>query len=180
MVPARNNNHHGAVPSLVLIPLLMLLILLSSIKVWTHKQHSPPDVDNFRALRRSSGKPAAINSGMKSGLAVNPPTNAVRMRGSVAGCVVLSDRGSQRFLRALTYHRIVGSMEQSRILRGQRSDGIVLRPVAEERPQPPSLSRMPALQLDMNLGSQTRSVAARRLTHDYRDRGSRFRSRKFL
>ena len=42
------------------------------------------------------------------------PPNAVAMRGDVAGCVVHSDRGSQfrsrKFLRALTRHRLVGSM----------------------------------------------------------------------
>ena len=56
----------------------------------------------------------SIDSRMKSRLAVQALENAVAMRGDVAGCVVHSDRGSQfrsrKFLRALTRHRMVGSM----------------------------------------------------------------------
>jgi transposase InsO family protein len=56
----------------------------------------------------------SIDSRMKSSLAVNALNNAVAMRGDVAGCIVHSDRGSQfrsrKFLRALTRHRLVGSM----------------------------------------------------------------------
>ena len=56
----------------------------------------------------------SIDSRMKSSLAVRALENAVQMRGDVAGCVVHSDRGSQfrsrKFLRALTRHRLVGSM----------------------------------------------------------------------
>jgi putative transposase len=56
----------------------------------------------------------SIDSRMKSRLAVRALENAVAMRGDVAGCIVHSDRGSQfrsrRFLRALTRHRMVGSM----------------------------------------------------------------------
>jgi transposase InsO family protein len=56
----------------------------------------------------------SIDSRMKSSLAVNALNNAIAMRGNVAGCVVHSDRGSQfrsrKFLRALTAHRMVGSM----------------------------------------------------------------------
>lgn len=56
----------------------------------------------------------SIDSRMKSRLAVDALQNAVAMRGDVAGCVVHSDRGSQfrsqKFLRALTRHRLVGSM----------------------------------------------------------------------
>ncbi len=56
----------------------------------------------------------SIDSRMKSSLAVRALENAVAMRGDVAGCVVHSDRGSQfrsrKFLRALTRHRLVGSM----------------------------------------------------------------------
>src|SRR5690606_29652850 len=56
----------------------------------------------------------AIDSRMKSSLAVRALENAVQMRGDVAGCVVHSDRGSQfrsrKFLRALARHRMVGSM----------------------------------------------------------------------
>jgi putative transposase len=56
----------------------------------------------------------AIDSRMKSSLAVRALNNAAAMRGDVAGCVVHSDRGSQfrsrKFLRALTHHRMVGSM----------------------------------------------------------------------
>ena len=56
----------------------------------------------------------SIDSRMKSSLAVRALENAVQMRGDVAGCVIHSDRGSQfrsrKFLRALTRHRLVGSM----------------------------------------------------------------------
>ena len=56
----------------------------------------------------------SIDFRMKSRLAVQALENAVAMRGDVAGCVVHSDRGSQfrsrKFRRALTRHRIVGSM----------------------------------------------------------------------
>ena len=56
----------------------------------------------------------SIDSRMKSSLAVRALENAVAMRGDVAGCVVHSDQGSQfrsrKFLRALTRHRLVGSM----------------------------------------------------------------------
>ena len=56
----------------------------------------------------------SIDSRMKSRLAVQALENAVAMRGDVAGCVVHSDRGSQfrsrKFLRALSRHRMVGSM----------------------------------------------------------------------
>jgi len=56
----------------------------------------------------------SIDSRMKSTLAVRALENAAQMRGDVAGCVVHSDRGSQfrsrKFLRALSRHRMVGSM----------------------------------------------------------------------
>lgn len=56
----------------------------------------------------------SIDSRMKSRLAVQALENAVAMRGDVAGCIVHSDRGSQfrsrKFRRALTRHRMVGSM----------------------------------------------------------------------
>ena len=56
----------------------------------------------------------SIDSRMKSRLAVQALENAVAMRGDVAGCVVHSDRGSQfrsrKMLRALSRHRMVGSM----------------------------------------------------------------------
>jgi len=56
----------------------------------------------------------SIDSRMKSRLAVNALENAVARRGDIAGCVIHSDRGSQfrsrKFLRALTRHRMVGSM----------------------------------------------------------------------
>ena len=56
----------------------------------------------------------SIDSRMKSRLAVAALNNAVAMRGDVAGCVVHSDRGSQfrsrKMLRALSRHRMVGSM----------------------------------------------------------------------
>src|SRR5690606_28073846 len=56
----------------------------------------------------------SIDSRMKSRLAVAALTSAAARRGDVAGCVVHSDRGSQfrsrKFLRALRYHELVGSM----------------------------------------------------------------------
>ncbi|MFK4791669.1 IS3 family transposase [Microbacterium sp. ZW T5_56] len=56
----------------------------------------------------------SIDSRMKASLAVRALENAAQIRGQVAGCVVHSDRGSQfrsrKFLRALTRHRLVGSM----------------------------------------------------------------------
>jgi transposase InsO family protein len=56
----------------------------------------------------------SIDSRMKSSLAVRALENAVQMRGDVAGCVIHSDRGSQfrsrKFLRAISRHRMVGSM----------------------------------------------------------------------
>lgn len=56
----------------------------------------------------------SIGPRMKARLAVQALENAVQMRGDVAGCVVHSDHGSQfrsrKFLRALTRHRLVGSM----------------------------------------------------------------------
>ncbi|MBG6184902.1 transposase InsO family protein [Arthrobacter sp. CAN_A214] len=56
----------------------------------------------------------SIGSRMKSKLAVNALENALARRGDVAGCVIHSDRGSQlrsrKFVRALTHHRMVGSM----------------------------------------------------------------------
>ena len=86
----------------------------------------------------------SIDSRMKSRLAVNALENAVARRGDVAGCVVHSDRGSQfrsrKFLRALTRHRMVGRLDgQSRVLRRQSRDGIILRSAPEERPRPPVL-----------------------------------------
>ncbi|RKW70953.1 IS3 family transposase [Galactobacter caseinivorans] len=56
----------------------------------------------------------SIGSRMESGLAVRALENAVVMRGEVADCVVHSDRGpqfrSRKLLRALSLHRLVGSM----------------------------------------------------------------------
>ncbi len=56
----------------------------------------------------------SIDSRMKSHLAVAALTSAAARRGDVAGCVVHSDRGSQfrsrKYLRALRYHDLVGSM----------------------------------------------------------------------
>ncbi len=56
----------------------------------------------------------SIDSRMKSDLAVAALTCAAAPRGDVAGCVVHSDRGSQfrsrKYLRALRYHDLVGSM----------------------------------------------------------------------
>ena len=56
----------------------------------------------------------SIDSRMKSRLAVSALNNAVAIRGDVAGCVIHSDRGSQfrsrKFLRAISRHRMIGSM----------------------------------------------------------------------
>ncbi len=56
----------------------------------------------------------SIDSRMKSRLAVQALENAAQLRGNIAGCIVHSDRGSQfrsrKFRRALTRHRLVGSM----------------------------------------------------------------------
>ncbi len=56
----------------------------------------------------------SIAEGMKARLAVDAVNNAVARRGGVTGCLVHSDRGSQfrsrKFLRALEYHGLVGSM----------------------------------------------------------------------
>ena len=56
----------------------------------------------------------SIGSRMQARLAVQALENAAQMRGDVAGCIAHSDRGSQfrsrKFLRALTRHRLVGSM----------------------------------------------------------------------
>jgi transposase InsO family protein len=58
----------------------------------------------------------SIDSRMKARLAVNALDNAVARRGDVAGCILHSDRGSQfrsrKQQRALTAHRMVGSMGQ--------------------------------------------------------------------
>jgi transposase InsO family protein len=51
---------------------------------------------------------------MKARLAVDALNNAVARRGNVSGCIVHSDRGSQfrsrKFITALKYHGLVGSM----------------------------------------------------------------------
>jgi transposase InsO family protein len=51
---------------------------------------------------------------MKARLAVDAVNNAVARRGNVSGCIVHSDRGSQfrsrKFITALKYHGLVGSM----------------------------------------------------------------------
>lgn len=56
----------------------------------------------------------SIDSRMKSRLAVRAINNAVARRGSVAGCILHSDRGSQfrsrKFVHALARHAMVGSM----------------------------------------------------------------------
>lgn len=56
----------------------------------------------------------SIADRMKARIAVDALNNAVARRGDVIGCVVHSDRGSQfrsrKFLRALRYHGLVGSM----------------------------------------------------------------------
>lgn len=56
----------------------------------------------------------SISDRMKASLAVDALNNAVARRGDVTGCVVHSDRGSQfrsrKFLRALEFHGLVGSM----------------------------------------------------------------------
>ncbi|GAA5061223.1 hypothetical protein GCM10023318_43550 [Nocardia callitridis] len=56
----------------------------------------------------------SIGSRMKSRLAVAAVNNAVARRGVVAGCVLHTDRGSQfrsrKFVRALSFHGLSGSM----------------------------------------------------------------------
>ena len=56
----------------------------------------------------------SIASRMKSSLAVRALSNAIALRGDVAGCVIPSDRGSQlrsrKFLREIARHRMTGSM----------------------------------------------------------------------
>jgi putative transposase len=56
----------------------------------------------------------SIDSRMKASLAVTALRSAVARRGSVAGCVVHSDRGSQfrarKFVHELAHHDLVGSM----------------------------------------------------------------------
>ena len=51
---------------------------------------------------------------MKARLAVDAVNNAIARRGNVNGCIVHSDRGSQfrsrKFITALKYHGLVGSM----------------------------------------------------------------------
>ena len=58
----------------------------------------------------------SIGNRMKASLAVAALNNAVARRGDVAGCILHSDRGSQfrsrKLQRALTAHRMVGSMGQ--------------------------------------------------------------------
>ena len=59
----------------------------------------------------------SISDRMEASLAVDALRSAVQRRGGdVAGCVVHSDRGSQfrsrKFLRELTCHGLVGSMDQ--------------------------------------------------------------------
>ena len=56
----------------------------------------------------------SIDSRMKASLAVTALRSAVARRGTVAGCVVHSDRGSQfrarKFVHELAHHDLVGSM----------------------------------------------------------------------
>ncbi|MCT1723539.1 IS3 family transposase [Kocuria marina] len=56
----------------------------------------------------------SIDSHMKASLAVTALRSAVARRGTVTGCVVHSDRGSQfrarKFVHELTHHGLVGSM----------------------------------------------------------------------
>lgn len=56
----------------------------------------------------------SIDTRMKSRLATQALNSAVARRGDVAGCILHTDRGSQfrsrKFVRALDYHDMVGSM----------------------------------------------------------------------
>jgi putative transposase len=56
----------------------------------------------------------SMSERMKARIAVDAVNNAASRRGDVTGCIVHSDRGSQfrsrKFLRALEYHGLVGSM----------------------------------------------------------------------
>jgi len=85
----------------------------------------------------------SIDSRMKSSLAINALNNAVAMRGDVAGCVVHSDRGSQfrsrMFLRALTSHRLVGSMGRVAAAGDKAAMESFFALLQEERPGPPLL-----------------------------------------
>lgn len=85
----------------------------------------------------------SIDSRMKSSLAIRALKNTALMRGDVAGCVVHSDRGSQfrsrKFLRALTHHRLVGSMSRMASCDDNAAMESFFRAAAEERPRPPLL-----------------------------------------
>lgn len=85
----------------------------------------------------------SIDSRMKASLAVTALRSAVARRGTVTGCVVHSDRGSQfrarKFVHELTHHGLVGSMGKGRGVRGQRRHGVLFRPTPEERPGPATL-----------------------------------------
>lgn len=72
----------------------------------------------------------AIDSRMKSRIAVNALNNAVARRGVVAGCILHTDRGSQfrsrKHVLALTRHPMVGSMGRHvRVTRGDLRIAIV-------------------------------------------------------
>jgi transposase InsO family protein len=84
----------------------------------------------------------SIDSRMKASLAVAALRNAIGLR-NPAGTIVHSDRGSPVPVQRLRPHaqeqrpaRLDG---QSRCMRGQRRDGVVLLAAAKERPGPPTL-----------------------------------------
>ena len=98
----------------------------------------------------------SMDSRMKSSLAVAALENAVRAR-RPAGTVVHSDRGSQfrsrRFVESLRHHGLTGSMGRGRSVCGQRRDGVVLLPAAEERLGHPTVGdprRAPAGDRDLD------------------------------
>ncbi|QYI98180.1 DDE-type integrase/transposase/recombinase [Curtobacterium flaccumfaciens pv. flaccumfaciens] len=79
----------------------------------------------------------SIDSRMRSALAVAALQAAISRR-HLSGAVVHSDRGSQfrskEFVRALSDAGLLGSMGRAGVC-GQRGDGVLLRPAAEERPE---------------------------------------------
>ena len=85
----------------------------------------------------------SIDSRMKSALAVHAVNNAAARRGSVAGCIIHTDRGSQfrsrKFVHTLTRHGMAGSMGRVGAAGDKRRYGKLLLASAKECPGPPVL-----------------------------------------
>ena len=85
----------------------------------------------------------SIDSRMKASLAVTALRSAVARRGTVTGCVVHSDRGSQfrarKFVHDLTHHGLVGSMGRVGACADNAAMESLFRPTPEERPGPATL-----------------------------------------